>query len=301
MNSGYQSGGYTIEKPPEQQMNNHPLDNMEGQPVQITENQLMTTQAQPVYVPAGGFVFVQDPLMELMNVRTAIVKQKFELLEAVTGCETPNRYYVYVKDEQGNKKYLFKAKENSSCLCRYFCPGSCRGFELDLRRVVDYSKGGNKVNFARFKRPFKCTCYCCNRPELVGNFIGEKSGYIGKISEPCTVCDPKLHLSNSSNVIAYTITCNCCQCGYCLRDTCCGKCSEVDFNIFKGSTDNGQPVGNIHKEYKGCRTFVGDVDDFKITFPIEATPEEKVLIIGAVIMMDFLYYEDKSKDGSSQA
>ena len=59
--------------------------------------------------------------------------------------------------------------------------------------------------------------------------------------------------------------------------------------------------GNIHKEYKGCRTFVGDKDDFKITFPIEATPEEKVLIIGAVIMMDFLYYEDKSKDGSSQA
>ena len=288
MNVGYHSGGGN------QQMVSQP---MVVQNQQMNNPQMMGQPMQPVYVPMpmGQYFFVTDPLAELMNAKKASVKQRFELFETLTGCETPNQYYVYTEDQEGNKKYLFKAKEHSSCCCRLFCTGNSREFDLNFRRITYISQGQEKkIDFAKFKRPFKCTCCCCNRPEMSGNFEGERTGYIGKISEPCTLCDPKIHISNSSNVIVYTISCNCCQCGYYCRNNWMGRCSEVDFSIYKGSSIDGQPVGNIHKKFKGCTSLIGDADAFKLTFPVDAAPEEKFLLISATVMLDYLYYEDKN-------
>jgi len=51
------------------------------------------------------------------------IKQKFELLEAITGCETENKYEVFAADKDGDKKkklILFKCKEKSGCCERQF-------------------------------------------------------------------------------------------------------------------------------------------------------------------------------------
>lgn len=55
-----------------------------------------------------------------MSIKGVFVKQKFELLEALTGCETENKYIVYAADSEGDKTKLelFKAKEKSNCLAR---------------------------------------------------------------------------------------------------------------------------------------------------------------------------------------
>ena len=74
--------------------------------------------------------YTTDPLMDLMNSKTAEIRQRIELTEILTGCETPNQYYVFSKDQEGNKKYLFKAKEESGCCARNFCSGDSRGFKL---------------------------------------------------------------------------------------------------------------------------------------------------------------------------
>ena len=79
------------------------------------------------------FQFVDDPMALLLTAKSASIKQRFELFEVITGCETNNQYYVSTIDGEGNKKYLFKAKENSSCFCRNCCPGSSREFNLDLK------------------------------------------------------------------------------------------------------------------------------------------------------------------------
>jgi hypothetical protein len=63
-----------------------------------------------------------DPLEELRNAKSAIIKQKFEIFEVMTGCETVNRYYVYAKDPKtDDKNILFKCKEESGFCMRTCC------------------------------------------------------------------------------------------------------------------------------------------------------------------------------------
>ena len=116
-----------------------------GRQLPITgDNQVLTPyQCQPMNpqqpimynMPPCQYQFVSDPLAELMYAQKASVKQRFELFEALSGCETENQYYISTVDNQGNKKYLFKAKESSSCCCRFFCSGANREFTLNLRKI----------------------------------------------------------------------------------------------------------------------------------------------------------------------
>ena len=224
-------------------------------------------QPQVVYMPQGVPMpmqmvqFVQDPIAILATSKKASVKQKFEFLEVLTGCETKNEYYVSAEDNEGNKKYLFKAKENSSWCCRNCCFGSMREFDLDLKKIEYTSQGQEKkVNFAKFERPFKCTCCCCNRPEMSGKLLNTPPQPLGKVSEPCTVCDPKIKIYNGTGIQTFTITCDCCQCGYCCRNSIMGRCSEVNFDIFNGASTEGKPTGNVFKKVKGCESVIGDAD-----------------------------------------
>lgn len=249
----------------------------------------------------GGmkFYYAADPLTELANSTMATIKQKFELAEVLTGCETKNQYYVFVKDQYGNEKYLFKAKEKSNWCCRNFCPGKTRPFVLHVRRVEPVHGGKEKkVDYVQLARPFKCTCCCCARPVMNGKYVVSNENF-GKIIEPCTVCNPKIKVYNKSGKGAWTITCNCCQCGYCCSGTPCGRCSEVDFEIFEGVSNlKGKPAGTMKKKIKGVKSFIGDADFFKLNFPLKATPEERLLLVNAVIMLDFMYYEDKNQKSS---
>lgn len=65
--------------------------------------------------------FCPDPLQILAQASTAIVKQQIELLEILSGCETANRYHVYVKLQNGQMVYLFKCKEKSGWCVRNCC------------------------------------------------------------------------------------------------------------------------------------------------------------------------------------
>ena len=70
--------------------------------------------AMPVaYVPGnqvqgqqfGGMqiIYVQDPLTELENCAGVVIRQEPEIFEALTGCETPNRYHVFGESPPGLK------------------------------------------------------------------------------------------------------------------------------------------------------------------------------------------------------
>ena len=61
-------------------------------------------------------VYFKDALGKLEDVAGVFIKQKFELLEAVTGCETENKYHIFASDKDGDikkKLILFKCKEKS--------------------------------------------------------------------------------------------------------------------------------------------------------------------------------------------
>ena len=111
-------------------------------------------------------------------------KQKVELLEAMSGCETANTYKIYdVADngkQNGNfikkKKNLFnfftnkgdeifKVKEKSECCSRVCCPGNCRPFELKLKDKL--AKDSDDDILYKVEREFACTFLCCSRYYLI--------------------------------------------------------------------------------------------------------------------------------------
>ena len=137
----------------------------QGVPVQ----QPMVQPGAPGYMPPGQpgvpLMFVENPLQELAGSKVAIIEQQVELLEMLTGCETKNRYHVYIQNPYGQKQYLFKCKEESGWCERNCCPSDSRPFLMRVKHVSgqaqmtdDFSK-----TYAEFNRAFKCTCCCLAR------------------------------------------------------------------------------------------------------------------------------------------
>jgi len=240
---------------------------------------------------------VPDEAMNLLAQSTGcFVKQRMELLEILTGCETKNRYDVALKIN--NTFYMaFHCKEVSNCCCRNFCPSELREFQMDIKY---FPNGVDRGSWALIDRPFKCSCYCLCRPEMT---IKLRSGeYIGKVAEPWGCCQVCIDIANSQNQVKYQIDRTYCESAFLCRNNWCGAMSGVDFPILYndgGITGNGKlQDGNIERKGRSLlETFVdSDADCFDVNFPKTASPQEKLLIIATVLMLDFRYFEDNGDD-----
>jgi hypothetical protein len=158
---------------------------------------------------------------------------------------------------------------------------------------ADYLVDDYSSYWAMFERPFKCTCCCLGRPEMTA---GSQTGYFGKVVEPCTCIDPLFHIYNNSNNLRWKISANGCQCGICCRAGVVGKCSEAHFEIYSAEKENFDEKlcdGSIRRLFSGLvQELVSDADNFVINFPLAATPEEKLMLIGTTLMIDYRYFED---------
>ncbi len=243
---------------------------------------------------------VPDAQAELLEANEVIIEQKIELMEVLTGCETPNRYNVYLVDKNKQKKYLFKCKEESNWFCRNCLPSSGRSFSLRMIHIISSNKKTDyKKTIADFDRDF--TFLCCCRPRMQAYYKGEpgdnakdkKRQPMGKVLEPCGIA-PQLLIYAPNGTVKYKIYGEYCQCGFWARDLSVGKCYEVDFWIYEGNADvsKSKPVGNVHKVFKGLSELVTDCDAFILTFPKKAKAVDRILLIGSVIMLDYRFYED---------
>lgn len=249
---------------------------------------------------------VPDVMNELMRTDEVIIEQKIELMEALTGCESPNRYNVFYIDKSGQKKFLFKCKEESGWFCRNCIPSNSRPFYLKMYHIKSSSPNSdNKDLIANFERPFMCTCFCCCRPRMDGYFRGnydilsgknsnskiDSNGRMGKVVEPFS-CGPTIRIYGNERSVRWKIHGEYCQCGFWARDISVGKCYEVDFPIYEGDDDSKKPVGNVHKIFKGLSELISDSDVFLLTFPKKADAFERIMLIGSVIMIDYRFYEN---------
>ena len=120
------------------------------------------------------YELTNDPLLVLSQMETVEIRQELEIFEILTGCETPNRYNVLGKTNNGQLVYLFKCKEDSSCCDRSFCSPNSRPFKMNIKHITNktiYESGSSFENyFAFFDRPYKYTCCNSNRPFLNGYY-----------------------------------------------------------------------------------------------------------------------------------
>ncbi len=136
---------------------------------------------------------------------------------------------------------------------------------------------------------------------MSGNYL--RGGNFGKIIEPFTLCDPYFHIYDKNNMLKFVVTADCCQCGLFCRNS-CGKCSEVLFRIYnagKNYSDVNNFDGYVKRLFSGVvQELVSDADNFELVFPITASPDEKLLLIGNVLMIDFRFYEDGGNNNNNQ-
>ncbi len=255
--------------------------------------------AQPTMgIPVFGnlqYTFTQDPLNELAMSYKATIRQQPELMEILTGCETENRYHVFITLANGMEKYLFKCKEDSTCCQRQCCPSDSREFNMRIKHIsnqMDF-RGNFETYYATLMKPFKCTCLCLARPSITGVFQSNNQLF-GKVTEEFTCCDPLFILYNQCG-IKYVITIDCSQCGFCCRKG-CSKYNKVECIIREGGV-NGVPVGKITKRAaQSFMEYVGDADTYDIDFPQNSTPDEKLTLIMAGLFIDYRYYETNGSD-----
>jgi len=259
----------------------------------------------PMAQPAGGDMVPMAQPAGGMDILAAVpgvyIKQKVEMMEVVTNIETENKYKIkeYFPATRTAGRKLFKAKEDSDCCTRQLC-GPNRPFNLNFQ----YEDGFGKDKFIQSWRPLKCTFLCFQRPEMFvydanGLSLGEvvntwalmdktfliKNPTPGALMESGAPCQPAPGVAQDGAVV-YTIKGSCCQAGFIC------PCDRIVFTIYDGISEN--PVGEISKEFAGCtKELVTDADNFALAFPPNATPAMKAVLMTTVILIDFLFFEEK--------
>lgn len=128
---------------------------------------------------------------------------------------------------------------------------------VDISTRIGVSNKETGINFGNIKQPYIC---CCS--------------------------DPDYQLINNQNYTKYRVTTDGCQCSYCCCDRCCCSYNETNFRILDSTRT--QLVGEI------CKNEVIDISKEKLTyrinFPRDSSPEEKILLISTAISIDCLSY-----------
>ncbi|XP_076240585.1 phospholipid scramblase 1 [Calliopsis andreniformis] len=225
--------------------------------------------------PAGGWSqqnTIYPPGLEyLMALDHLFVVQKVELLEAFTGFETRNKYSVVnIRGEP-----VFYVVEKSSC-CARCCLGSYRNCEFE---VFDSSRR----TILRMVRPCRCDsccCPCCLQELQV--YSGDT--LLGSVTQDWTCWQPSFSVRDATGQTVLTIKGPWFKC-----------CVNVTFKV--RSADGEHRVGVIKKEWSGIgREMFTDSDNFGISFPLDLDVKIKAVLLGACLLIDFMYFEGESSN-----
>ncbi|KAL8559228.1 hypothetical protein ACOMHN_040352 [Nucella lapillus] len=224
--------------------------------------------------PQGGFSACPQGLEYLLHIDQLLIKQQVEILEAFTGFETNNRYEIL--NSVGQKVYI--AVEDTCCLFR-MCMGKVRPFDI---KVMDL-QGTELIHLERPLRCDKCPWFCCLQKLEVQAPPGAP---IGSVHQTCHVLDmPRYDIKNENNETVLKIKGPCCRCSI---------CGDVEFEVT--SKDGETQVGIISKQWSGlAKEIFTDADNFGVSFPIDMDAKTKATLMGAVFLIDFMYYEEEKK------
>lgn len=194
------------------------------------------------------------------------------------------KYEVSIKyRDNGDDRKVFIGKKSSSVL------GGKNTFEIKVKyipRDVDCLKLINDKKLSFDKRFFDV---CSNNNALIGSpgikILNVECGTVlGNIKQPncCCCSDPDFQIYNNLNVVKYRVCTDGCQCAYCCCDDCCCSNSSIIYHILDSTHTHitGEIIKNeFNPDGKEMLTY-------KINFPIDATPEEKILLISNVLIID---------------
>lgn len=233
---------------------------------------------QPGAPPPGG-EWMAMPMMQVPNCPPAlaylstldqlIVKQQMEMLEMFIDFETSNKYKI--KNIHGQT--IFLAAEDTDC-CSRNCFGSLRPFDM---KIMDNAKN----EMIHLYRPLACDgcCFPCSRQSM--EVSCPPGTVIGSLEKEWSILTPKFLVKDASGQTVLKIEGPLCT---------MAMCGTVEFEVL--SADGSTQVGKISKNWSGIgREMFTDADTFGISFPMDLDVKIKAVLLGAVFLIDYLYFE----------
>ncbi|CAG5127220.1 unnamed protein product [Candidula unifasciata] len=227
--------------------------------------------APPANCPPG--------LEYLTQIDQLLVKQKIEAIEAFTGFETNNKYEI--KNTMNQRVYV--AVEDTCC-CTRNCCGSARPFDM---KIMD----NHKKEVMHLSRPLRCStcCFPCCLQKLIVE--APKGSVIGYVRQAWSCFHPRYKINDASDHTLLRVKGPCCR---------CNMCGDIEFEIT--SADGETHVGEITKQWSGLgKEIFTDADNFGVTFPLDLDTKTKATVLGAVFLIDFMYFEHDSGDVKKEA
>ncbi|XP_075251985.1 uncharacterized protein LOC142344285 [Convolutriloba macropyga] len=75
-------------------------------------------------------------------------------------------------------------------------------------------------------------------------------------------------------------------------------CCEQDFTVV--ASDGKSEIGKISKKFSGLiKEYFTDADNFGVQFPLDLEVKMKAAMVGAVFLIDFMYFENESNNRNS--
>lgn len=220
-------------------------------------------------VPGGVPVNCPPGLEYLANIDQLLIHQKVELLEALTGFETANKFTV--KNSLGQKVYY--AVEDSGC-CGRNCCGPIRPFDM---KILDNYK--NQV--MELSRPLACQSCCFPCCLQTMDVFAPPGNLVGRIEQEWSILTPTFAIKNAAGDTVLKLE------GPMCRFQLCG---DVSFKVL--SRDGSEVVGKISKQWAGLlREMFTDADYFGITFPMDLDVRMKAVMLGACFLIDYMFFE----------
>jgi len=270
-----QQPGIPMQQMPPQPYQDPYAQPMQGQPMMMPGQPMMAPVQQPMAVQPQAIAWMPMPetfsgcppgLEYLSQLDQLLVKQEVEILEMLTNIETENKYNV----QNALGQHMYRAEEKSDCCARQFC-GPNRTFDIHVR-----DNAGTEVIHVSRPMPI-CALH---EMTVTSPITGE---LLGKVKQNCTFL-PSFNVEDAYGHTVLEIRGPLCTISF---------CGNVDFELVMG----GQVVGKISKEWSGLlKEAFTDADNFGVTFPVTLDVKTKATLLGAIFLIDFMFFEKKSGD-----
>lgn len=221
----------------------------------------------------------------LTQIDQMLVHQQVEMFEMFTNWETANRYQI--KNSLGQQVYF--ANEESETCQRQMC-GPARAFTM---HITD----NNNQEVIRVTREFKCCAGCgwcagadcCAMEITVEAPVGVVVGHVRQAQSPWP---PKYVVMDANKQDVLKINGPCCIC----QGICCTW--DQDFNVT--NLDETSEVGKVSKQWSGIlKEMYTTADNFGVNFPMDLDVKMKATLLGAVFLIDFMYFEQKQNNNNN--
>jgi len=210
-------------------------------------------------------------------------------LQEFLGCEALTEFKFFIGETQ-----VFEALEETDCFCRMCCT-AIHPYKMTVKEVQ------TNEEIVTLDRPLRCAaggCKCCCYQEA---FVTSKGANLGSIKENCWYCVPSMKVFDPAGAELYMISPPTCVGGICINCCAegnpCGKgCCKQSFRVYapeSRKTGADDPyLGSILKKPKSAMVEIfTDAVTMDVSFPKDATPEQKGLLTGVGLFLNSVFFE----------